>query len=65
MVISGDGGYKQTSRMVCEAAIFLARMDHSAKGATFGVLTPSTALGSPFLARLNDSPGITFSVEGK
>lgn len=29
----------------------------------YGVLTPSTALGTPFLRRLQDSPGITFPIE--
>jgi hypothetical protein len=94
----GDGGYKQTSRMVCEAGICIALMcgtkggsgsdsgkskgskgkvkgtssgsgadsksgadsDADSKGGMYGVLTPSTALGSPYLLRLEESPGITF-----
>jgi hypothetical protein len=77
-LLAGDGGYKQTSRMVCEAGICIARMMDAANDeedeeeeeggeegrGMFGVLTPSTALGEPFLDRLNDSPGITFPLEG-
>lgn len=61
----GDGGYKQTSRMVCEAGICLAlsKDDPSDSNALYGVLTPSTALGKPFLRRLEDSPGISFLTE--
>ena len=74
----GDGGYKQTSRMVCEAGICIALMmadgkkkakkqveggEKEAAAGMYGVLTPSTALGTPFLDRLRDSPGITFPLE--
>jgi len=59
---NGDGGYKQTSRMVCEAGICIARMEKEKDG-VYGVLTPSTALGTPYLHRLRDSPGITFPIE--
>ena len=56
----GDGGYKQTARMVCEAGICIALRESTHDDEMYGVLTPSTALGSPFLQRLKESPGITF-----
>jgi short subunit dehydrogenase-like uncharacterized protein len=48
--------------MVCEAGICIAFMEKE-KESSFGVLTPSTALGLPFQHRLRESPGITFSIE--
>lgn len=67
----GDPGYKETSKMVAEAAVCLA-LDGSEKlieekavtlPASYGVLTPSTALGAVYRERLNDR-GIHFSVAG-
>ena len=48
----GDPGYKQTSVMVCEAAMCLVR-DASRLPETYGLLTPSTALGDALLQRLS------------
>ena len=64
----GDGGYKQTSVMVCEAAISLALDSDLDNGegegeeapVIYGVLTPSIGLGMPYRKRLASRPGITF-----
>ena len=58
---NGDGGYKQTSIMVCESAMSLA-MDHQLEDCPqlYGVLTPSTGLGKPYRRRLEVNPGISF-----
>lgn len=58
---NGDGGYKQTSAMVAEAAICLATDNPSPD--VHGVLTPSTAFGQILIDRLKVSPGITFEID--
>ena len=58
---NGDGGYKQTSAMVSQAAISLALDQNTDR---YGVLTPSTAFDlQAFMNRLKKSPGISFDVE--
>mmetsp|Transcript_37397 Transcript_37397/g.120207 ORF Transcript_37397/g.120207 Transcript_37397/m.120207 type:complete len:409 (-) Transcript_37397:579-1805(-) len=58
---AGDGGYKATARMACEAALTTAlqRSDCRAEG---GVLTPAAALGDAYVDRLNRS-GMELTVE--
>lgn len=58
---NGDGGYKQTSAMVVESALCLA-LDKQIPQ-QFGVLTASTAFGDILIARLKESPGITFEID--
>lgn len=52
----GDPGYEVTAMMLAEAALTL--LEHPGAG---GVLTPSTALGAPYLQRLQEK-GMTFTV---
>ena len=54
-----DPGYGSTSKMLSEAAVCLAKDDLEAKG---GCLTPATALGGKYLARLRKDAGLTFEV---
>jgi short subunit dehydrogenase-like uncharacterized protein len=59
-VTGGDPGYGETSKMLAEAALCLAqdgdRLPHRG-----GVLTPASALGQPFLDRLQ-AQGIRFEM---
>ncbi len=56
-----DPGYGSTSKMLSEAAICLAlEVDKSAPEG--GFWTPSTAMGSKLLNRLQENAGVTFSV---
>jgi short subunit dehydrogenase-like uncharacterized protein len=57
----GDPGHKSTSKMLAESAIYLAQNPRAAndKG---GILTPASALGLPFIKRLQDA-GMTFLLE--
>lgn len=49
----GDPGYKSTAKLVCEAALALVDTKDLPGGESFGgVLTPATALGKPYLKRL-------------
>ncbi len=52
-----DPGYGSTSKMLAESAVCLA-IDQIPE--TYGVLTPSAALGEPLLKRLQENAGLTF-----
>jgi len=52
-----DPGYGSTSKMLAESAVCLAT-DKTPE--TYGVLTPSVALGEPLLKRLQENAGLTF-----
>ena len=52
-----DPGYGSTSKMLAESAVCLAT-DKIPE--TYGILTPSVALGEPLLKRLQDNAGLTF-----
>ena len=52
-----DPGYGSTSKMLAESAICLA-LDKTPE--TYGILTPSVALGNPLLKRLQENAGLTF-----
>ena len=52
-----DPGYGSTSKMLAESAVCLA-LDKTPE--TFGILTPSVALGEPLLKRLQENAGLTF-----
>ena len=54
-----DPGYGSTSKMLSEAAVCLAKDELDATG---GCLTPATALGGKYLARLRENAGLTFEV---
>ncbi len=61
----GDPGNRATVKMLCEAALLLAttpRDDLPGGAARGGVLTPATALGLPYLARLR-AAGMVWTVE--
>ena len=50
-VEGGDPGYTETSKMLGEAALALA-LDRDALPDTAGLLTPASALGTPYRERL-------------
>ena len=52
-----DPGYGSTSKMLAESAVCLA-LDKTPE--TYGILTPSVALGDPLLKRLEENAGLTF-----
>ena len=52
-----DPGYGSTSKMLAESAVCLA-LDKTSE--TYGILTPSVALGEPLLKRLQKNAGLTF-----
>ena len=52
-----DPGYGSTSKMLAESAVCLAS-DKTPE--TYGILTPSVALGDPLLKRLQENAGLTF-----
>jgi len=52
-----DPGYGSTSKMLAESAVCLA-LDKTPE--TYGILTPSVALGDPLLRRLQENAGLTF-----
>ena len=54
-----DPGYGSTSKMLSEAAVCLAKDELDAEG---GCMTPATALGGKYLARLRENAGLTFEV---
>ena len=61
----GDPGNRATVKMLCEAALLLARTpreDLPGGVARGGVLTPATALGGPYLARLR-AAGMVWTVD--
>ena len=51
-----DPGYGSTSKMLAESAVCLAT-DKTPE--TYGILTPSVALGDPLLKRLQENAGLT------
>lgn len=57
----GDPGYKQTAKMATESAMCLVH-DMDRLPQTYGVLTPSVAMGDQLVQRLNDR-GIMFTVD--
>jgi short subunit dehydrogenase-like uncharacterized protein len=58
---AGDGGYKATARMACEAAL-TAALQRSECRAEGGVLTPAAALGDAYVQRL-DRSGMQLTVD--
>jgi short subunit dehydrogenase-like uncharacterized protein len=52
-----DPGYGSTSKMLAESAVCLA-LDKTPE--TYGIITPSVALGDPLLKRLQENAGLTF-----
>ena len=60
--VSGDmdPGYGSTSKMLAESAVCLA-LDKTPE--TYGILTPSVALGNPLLKRLQENAGLTFTFD--
>ena len=59
-VSGGDPGYGETSKMIAESALALAR-DRDALPRRYGVLTPAVAMGDVLLERLQRA-GIAFKV---
>lgn len=55
-----DPGYGSTSKMLAESAICLAR-DETPE--TYGVLTPSVAMGDALLQRLQTNAGLSFAFD--
>lgn len=55
---TSDPGYGETSKMLAESALCLAKDDLASKG---GVLTPAAAMGATLIARLR-SAGMTWDV---
>lgn len=55
-----DPGYGSTSKMLAEAAIALAKDELPE---TYGLLTPSVAMGDALLNRLQDNAGLTFTYD--
>lgn len=55
-----DPGYGSTSKMLAEAAVCLSRDDLECAG---GFWTPASSMGATLIERLQDSAGLTFSVE--
>lgn len=60
----GDPGYKQTAVMITEAAICLALSSQSSKDELYGILTPSTGLGTDLIKRL-ENVNIKFKIDSK
>lgn len=58
-----DPGYGETSKMLGESALCLAR-DTAKLAKTAGVLTPASAMGMPLVERLR-AAGMTFTVEDR
>lgn len=56
-----DPGYGSTSKMLAESAVCLALDKLDTAG---GFWTPSSAMGDALLARLTESAGLSFSLEG-
>eukprot|EP01031_Cornospumella_fuschlensis_P034747 gene34747-42073_t len=59
--MNGDPGYKQTAKMVVEAALAIVQ-DFSKLPQSYGLLTPSVAFGAPLINRLQQK-NILFSIE--
>lgn len=58
--LNGDPGYRQTGKMVAEAAICLA-LDQKKLPPLYGLLTPASAMGPVLRERLNER-GVNFHV---
>jgi len=58
----GDGGYEDTALMCCEAALTMA-LEYAALPRKGGVLTPSVAMGTTLIERL-DRAGLRFRAIG-
>lgn len=58
--LNGDPGYRQTGKMMAEAAICLA-LDQKKLPPLYGLLTPSSAMGAVLRERLNEK-GVNFHV---
>ncbi len=56
-----DPGYGSTSKMLAESAICLA-LDSDELPASYGVLTPSVAMGDHLLHRLEQNAGLSFEL---
>ena len=59
--VGGDPGYRQTAKMVCEAALCLA-CDEEKLPKSYGILTPSIAFGDTYMERLR-AAGMEFFVQ--
>ncbi|MEL7121673.1 MAG: saccharopine dehydrogenase NADP-binding domain-containing protein [Bacteroidota bacterium] len=57
-----DPGYGSTSKMLAESAVCLAK-DQDKSPSTYGVLTPSVAMGEVLFDRLINHAGITFELK--
>lgn len=57
-----DPGYGSTAKMLAESAVCLA-LDKSTTSPEGGVMTPSIAMGSPLLERLQANAGLTFEIK--
>ena len=55
-----DPGYGSTSKMLAEAAVCLAVDELDCDG---GFWTPASAMGSVLIERLEESAGLTFTIE--
>jgi len=55
-----DPGYGSTSKMLAESAVCLAKDDLKE---SYGILTPSTAMGELLLNRLQENAGLSFKFE--
>ena len=55
-----DPGYGSTSKMLSESAVCLA-LDKV--NGSYGVVTPSTAMGENLLERLKNNSGLTFNIK--
>jgi short subunit dehydrogenase-like uncharacterized protein len=61
VAMNGDPGYRQTAKMSVESALALVQ-DSASLSQTYGVLTPSVALGVPLIHRLQQK-NITFTID--
>ena len=59
-----DPGYGSTSKMLGESAVCLA-LDREQLPESYGVITPSVAMGNSLLERLQEYAGLTFGVQSK
>lgn len=58
---NGDPGYRQTAKFVAESSLSLA-FDQDILPQSFGILTPSTAMGNVLIERLRKK-GVDFYVD--
>ena len=59
-----DPGYGSTSKMLGEAAVCLIK-DQKELSDHYGCITPSTAMGEPYLKRLTENAGLTFELKAE